>query len=145
MPLGFTEMLFIFVLALIIFGPKKLPEIGRQLGKALAEFKRASNEFKYQLDAEMRQLEAETKISGAGATAENSVAGGIGRAVAEFQRLSGEVKSRLENGIRDLESETQISHEAAAAAAQSSETVAVPDGSSAPSAEATPPSKGADA
>jgi sec-independent protein translocase protein TatB len=60
MNLGFTEMAFIFVLALIIFGPKKLPEIGRQIGKALAEFKRASNEFKWQLEAEMRQIEAET-------------------------------------------------------------------------------------
>jgi sec-independent protein translocase protein TatB len=59
MNLGFTEMAFIFVLALIIFGPKKLPEIGRQVGKALAEFKRASNEFKWQLEAEMRQIEAE--------------------------------------------------------------------------------------
>jgi sec-independent protein translocase protein TatB len=59
MNLGFTEMAFIFVLALIIFGPKKLPEIGRQVGKFLAEFKRASNEFKWQLEAEMRQIEAE--------------------------------------------------------------------------------------
>ncbi len=59
MNLGFSEMAFIFVLALIIFGPKKLPEIGRQIGKALAEFKRASNEFKWQLEAEMRQIEAE--------------------------------------------------------------------------------------
>jgi Tat protein translocase TatB subunit len=59
MNLGFSEMAFIFILALIIFGPKKLPEIGRQIGKALAEFKRASNEFKWQLEAEMRQLEAE--------------------------------------------------------------------------------------
>lgn len=59
MNLGFPEMLFIFLLALLIFGPKKLPEIGRQVGKALAEFKRASNEFKWQIEAEVRQLEAE--------------------------------------------------------------------------------------
>lgn len=57
MNLGFSEMIFIFLLALIIFGPKKLPEIGRQIGKALAEFKRASNEFKSQLETEMRQIE----------------------------------------------------------------------------------------
>jgi TatA/E family protein of Tat protein translocase len=57
---SFSEMAFIFILALIIFGPKRLPEIGRQIGKALAEFKRASNEFKWQLEAEMRQIEAET-------------------------------------------------------------------------------------
>jgi len=50
-------MAFIFVIALIVFGPKKLPEIGRQIGKALAEFKRASNEFKAQIEAEISQLE----------------------------------------------------------------------------------------
>lgn len=62
MNLGFPEMLFIFLMALIIFGPKKLPEIGRQIGKALAEFKRASNEFKSQLETEMRQLEIDETI-----------------------------------------------------------------------------------
>jgi sec-independent protein translocase protein TatB len=62
MNLGFSEMLFIFLLALIIFGPKKLPEIGRQIGKALAEFKRASNEFKAQLETEMRQIEIEQAL-----------------------------------------------------------------------------------
>src|SRR5947209_9057094 len=58
MNLGMPEMIFIFLLALIIFGPKRLPEIGRQLGKAITDFKRASNEFKFQLEDEIRQLEA---------------------------------------------------------------------------------------
>ena len=57
MNLGMPEMIFIFLLALIIFGPKKLPEIGRQLARAMTEFKRASNEFKSQLEAEIRDLE----------------------------------------------------------------------------------------
>ena len=60
MNLGMSEMIFIFLLALIIFGPKRLPEIGRQIGKALNDFKRASNEFKYQLEDEIRALEAST-------------------------------------------------------------------------------------
>src|SRR5437899_411793 len=55
MNLGFSEMVFIFLIALIIFGPKKLPEIGRQIGKALNEFKRASNEFKAQIESEIMQ------------------------------------------------------------------------------------------
>jgi TatA/E family protein of Tat protein translocase len=59
MNLGMPEMIFIFLLALLIFGPRKLPEVGRQIGKALAEFKRASNEFKAQLETEMRNLELE--------------------------------------------------------------------------------------
>lgn len=50
-------MIFIFVLALILFGPKKLPEIGREIGKALGEFKRASNEFRNQLESEIDQLD----------------------------------------------------------------------------------------
>ncbi len=61
MNLGFSEMIFIFFLALIIFGPKKLPEIGRQIGKALNEFKRASNEFRAQIESEINNLEAEVR------------------------------------------------------------------------------------
>src|SRR5438445_12452862 len=59
MNLGFSEMVFIFLIALIIFGPKKLPEIGRQIGRALNEFKRASNEFKSQIESEIAQLDLE--------------------------------------------------------------------------------------
>ena len=60
MNLGFPEMIFIFLLALIIFGPKKLPEIGRQIGRALNEFKRASNEFKAQIESEISHLDIES-------------------------------------------------------------------------------------
>jgi len=55
------EMLFLLLLAFLLFGPKKLPEIGRKLGRGLAEFKRASNELKGQLENEMRLLEAEDR------------------------------------------------------------------------------------
>jgi sec-independent protein translocase protein TatB len=61
MNLGMPEMIFIFLLALVIFGPKKLPELGRQLGKALGEFKKASNEFKNQLEVEMMNIELEER------------------------------------------------------------------------------------
>jgi TatA/E family protein of Tat protein translocase len=44
--LGFTELFFIFIIALIIFGPRKLPELGKTLGNALGQFKRASEDFK---------------------------------------------------------------------------------------------------
>jgi sec-independent protein translocase protein TatB len=57
--MGFSETIFLFFLALIIFGPKKLPEIARQVGKAMNEFRRASNEFKAQLESEISQLEVE--------------------------------------------------------------------------------------
>jgi len=58
--LGTPEMIFIFLLALLLFGPKKLPEIGRTVGKALTEFRRASNELKATFDREMKNLEAES-------------------------------------------------------------------------------------
>jgi TatA/E family protein of Tat protein translocase len=57
MNLGFPEMLFLGLLALLLFGPKRLPEIGRQIGRAMGEFKRASSEFQNQLEEEVRQLE----------------------------------------------------------------------------------------
>jgi len=59
MNLGFPEMLFLGLLALLLFGPKRLPEIGRQIGRALGEFKRASSEFQNQLEDEVRQLEVQ--------------------------------------------------------------------------------------
>src|SRR5438105_15784172 len=52
--IGMPELIIIFVIALIIFGPRKLPELGRSLGKSLAEFKRASNELKNTLEEEIR-------------------------------------------------------------------------------------------
>ena len=64
MYLGFSEMIFLFGLGLILFGPKKLPEIGRQVGKFMADFKRASQEFQSQLHDEVRQLEEEAKKIG---------------------------------------------------------------------------------
>jgi TatA/E family protein of Tat protein translocase len=60
-PLGWPETVFIFFLALILFGPKKLPELGRTVGKALTEFRRASNELKSTFDREMKNLEQETE------------------------------------------------------------------------------------
>ncbi len=67
-------MIFIFLLALLLFGPKKLPQIGREVGKALNEFKRASNEFKNQLETEIAQVEAaeREKVISAPAPAELS-------------------------------------------------------------------------
>jgi sec-independent protein translocase protein TatB len=59
--MSFSETIFLFFLALIIFGPKKLPEIARQVGKFMNEFRRASNEFKAQIEQEIAHLDVETK------------------------------------------------------------------------------------
>src|SRR5438270_3511165 len=55
--MSFPDTIVLFVLALLLFGPKKLPGIARQVGKALNEFKRASNEFKAQIESEINQLD----------------------------------------------------------------------------------------
>ena len=52
--IGMPELIIIFVIALIIFGPRKLPELGKSLGRSLSEFRRASNELRSTLDDEIR-------------------------------------------------------------------------------------------
>jgi TatA/E family protein of Tat protein translocase len=52
--LGIQELLILFVIALLVFGPRKLPELGRSLGRALAEFRRSSNELRASLEEEIR-------------------------------------------------------------------------------------------
>jgi TatA/E family protein of Tat protein translocase len=75
---GVPELIIIFTIALIIFGPRKLPELGKSLGKSLAEFKRASNELKSTLDEEIRSEERRSaerqeppRVAGAPATIES--------------------------------------------------------------------------
>ena len=62
-PLGFPELIIIFVVALLVFGPRKLPELGRSLGKGLSEFKRASNDLRQTLDDEIRDEERRTALT----------------------------------------------------------------------------------
>ncbi|MBV9083846.1 MAG: twin-arginine translocase TatA/TatE family subunit [Acidobacteriaceae bacterium] len=61
-PLGVQEIIGIFLVALLLFGPKKLPELGRTLGKAISEFRRAKNELKSTLESHLHELERETRI-----------------------------------------------------------------------------------
>src|SRR5205809_6236366 len=60
--IGMPEMIIILVIALIVFGPRKLPEIGRSLGKSLAEFKKASNELRNTLEEEIRLEEQRSTL-----------------------------------------------------------------------------------
>jgi TatA/E family protein of Tat protein translocase len=55
--IGFPELLFILVIALLVFGPKKLPEVGKSIGKALREFRRTSDEIKGRIEEEIRVSE----------------------------------------------------------------------------------------
>jgi len=56
--LGFSEMLVIFVVALLVFGPKKLPELGKSLGKGIREFRKATNELKSTWEDQVRDIQA---------------------------------------------------------------------------------------
>ncbi len=60
--MSFSDTIFLFFLALILFGPKKLPEMARQAGKLLAELRRASNEFKSQIETEISHLEVQKTV-----------------------------------------------------------------------------------
>lgn len=55
--LGMADTLLLMVLALVVFGPRRLPQIGRQIGKLMYEFRKASNDFKFQMEEELRQAE----------------------------------------------------------------------------------------
>ena len=59
--IGMSELLIIFVIALVVFGPRKLPELGRSLGKSLGEFKRASNDLRNTLEEEIHVEDQATK------------------------------------------------------------------------------------
>ena len=60
-PVGMQEMIVIFLVALVLFGPKKLPELGKTIGKAITEFRRAQSELKSTFDHHMRELERENE------------------------------------------------------------------------------------
>ncbi len=55
--LGMADSLILMVLALVVFGPRRLPQIGRQIGKLMYEFRKASNDFKFQMEEELRMAE----------------------------------------------------------------------------------------
>src|SRR5579864_6915304 len=60
--LSFPHLVVLFVIALVIFGPQKLPELARMLGKATGEFRKMTNDFRYALEDEVRELERQTRI-----------------------------------------------------------------------------------
>ena len=67
--LSMPHLIVLFVVALVIFGPQKLPELARMLGKATAEFRKMTGDFRYALEEEVRELDRQTRIREAEASA----------------------------------------------------------------------------
>jgi len=73
--LGMPELIVIFVIALVVFGPRKLPELGRSLGRGIAEFKKATNELQNTLEQEINADEQRTKDAAARAVSHPDATG----------------------------------------------------------------------
>jgi Sec-independent protein translocase protein TatA len=115
MNFGFSgEMIFLFLLALILFGPKKMPEIGRQVARLLNEFRRASNEFRSQIESEVNSLD----VSGN--------AGANRPMLPSLQAPLGSLANRIFNppSPEKLEAVEEANAEAAAVKAAAAESVA---------------------
>jgi Tat protein translocase TatB subunit len=67
--IGFAEMVVIFIVALLVFGPKRLPELGRSLGRGINEFRRASTDLKTSIQREIESAEIDSAIAAANPTA----------------------------------------------------------------------------
>jgi len=72
--IGMPELIIILVIALIIFGPRKLPELGRSLGRSIGEFKRASNELRSTLEEEIRLEDQREQRAAARAEQDSAIA-----------------------------------------------------------------------
>jgi sec-independent protein translocase protein TatB len=108
----FADSIVIFLLALILFGPKKLPEIARQVGKLMVEFRRASNEFKAQIDDELRAMEQQDRqkkyeaeaAQAPALAAPNSDYTTVDDDFSRPERFNGEVTDESSNGSLQQES-----------------------------------------
>jgi len=92
MNLGFTEVAFLVLIALVLFGPRRLPEIAREMGRFMAEFKRASSDFQTQIHQEINKLEleetAKSVAAGTDLTPEtNSISSAISRLTERVKTL----------------------------------------------------------
>jgi len=85
---GMSELIVIFVVALLVFGPKRLPELARALGKGLAEVKKSLNDAKRQVETEFKAIEGQQES-------------GIGKGLADFKQTLEDVKKQVTTGYTD--------------------------------------------
>ncbi|MGK5093984.1 twin-arginine translocase TatA/TatE family subunit [Deltaproteobacteria bacterium TL4] len=97
--IGLTELVVIFVIALIFIGPQKLPSVLKTLGKGLVEFKRATNEFKYAVRDEMAKVDRETNMGEFKTDIENN----FKNMTKEFNPLSDTVSKKMNQRQETIE------------------------------------------
>ena len=130
-PLGMPEMMFIMILALVLFGPKKLPEIGRTVGKAIREFQRASSELKTTFEREMQNLEHETN-------AVKEIAAPYTYDAYNYDYSEPGNAYEGSYGTESLENSTAVPATASASATEGAESPVAPEGIAAHGAETSP-------
>ncbi len=118
--IGFPEMLVIFVIALLIFGPKRLPDLGKSLGKGLSEFRRASNDLKNTIEREIETANLEDVIKGNPVSNSEKtrvddsksrlpdLGKSLGKGLSEFRRASNDLKNTIEREIETANLEDVI-------------------------------------
>jgi sec-independent protein translocase protein TatB len=119
--IGMGDSLLLMVIALVVLGPRRLPQLGRQIGKLMYEFRKASNDFKYQMEEELRNAEAEDRRK---------------REEAERQRILAETQSAVAKAQSAAEQALNAAAQAQSAAEAISQGASTADVSQAPKSEA---------
>lgn len=125
--LSIPHMIVVFVIVLVVFGPNKLPELARGLGKLMAEFRKASTDFKSAFEEEMREMERQTRINelkkqaAAEVAAAEATSPAISPSGSPPSQFGGELQDRIEPVISPVtESVARNSGDASELAPQSS-------------------------
>lgn len=101
-PIGMQELIIIFVIALIVFGPRKLPHLGKSLGKSIAEFKRASAELRNTLEDEIRVEETRREIMEPIESIGREAKAAVEKAAREATEVTEDVKETVANESREI-------------------------------------------
>ena len=107
--MSFSDTVFLFFLALILFGPKKLPEMARQAGRLLAELRRASNEFKSQIETEIAHLEVEKPQSSSTNASPPGTVASLSAKLAESESIPQEAEATATLAAPTVEAEAASS------------------------------------
>ncbi|MEW6162019.1 MAG: twin-arginine translocase TatA/TatE family subunit [Nitrospirota bacterium] len=101
--IGLQELIVIFIVVLLVFGPKRVPELGRALGKGLAELKRSLQDVKEQVETEFKETTSNIKEA-----VEGGEKGPLGKELAEFKRSLQDVKEQVETEFRVMNADKKV-------------------------------------